>query len=66
MKHDRRPPGLPEFSAPVTDRPTDTGRVLLPPVDRALFLPPPAAEPPAPAAARRPLVGGGLVFSSGT
>ncbi|MEW1914717.1 hypothetical protein AB0442_41170 [Kitasatospora sp. NPDC085895] len=64
MKEDRRPLGLPEFSAPATDRPTGTGRRPLPPVDRALFLPPLAAEPPAPAPARRPLADGGLLFSS--
>ncbi|MEV6207308.1 hypothetical protein [Kitasatospora sp. NPDC051914] len=65
MSDDRRQLGLPEFSAPATDRPAAAGRRTLPPVGRALFLPPPATEPPAPAPARRPLADGGLTFSNG-
>jgi hypothetical protein len=56
--------GLPEFSAPATDRPVTADRRSLPPVDRALFLPPPAADEPDPASVRRPLAEGGLTFSS--
>lgn len=64
MNGDRRPLGLPEVSTPATDRPAATERRALPPVDRALYLPPPATEPPSPAPARRPLADGGVVFSS--
>ncbi|MFC5645155.1 hypothetical protein [Kitasatospora cinereorecta] len=63
MSRDRRPLGLPEFSEPATDRPA-TDRRPLPPIDRALFLPPPATEPPTPTTARRPLTAGALPFSS--
>ncbi|WP_078661602.1 hypothetical protein [Streptomyces sp. NRRL B-24484] len=63
MSDDRRPLGLPEFSAPATDRPEAADRRPLPPVDRALFLPPPGTEQPAPAPVRRTLADGGLTFS---
>ncbi|WP_354644567.1 hypothetical protein [Kitasatospora camelliae] len=63
MNEDRRPLGLPAFSASSVDRPITPGRRPVPTVDRALFLPPPSEEPSAPAPARRPLSGGGLTFS---
>ncbi|MEV7180325.1 hypothetical protein [Kitasatospora sp. NPDC093679] len=63
MNGDRRPLGLPEFSAPATDRPDPAERRPLLPVDRDLFLPPPSTEQPAPEPARRPLADGGLTFS---
>lgn len=65
MTDHRRSLGLPESSGSAADRPvTPAARRALPPVDRALFLPPPTSEPPAPAPARRVLAGGGLEFSS--
>ncbi|MCU7820714.1 hypothetical protein [Kitasatospora sp. DSM 101779] len=65
MTDDRRPLGLPVFSAPHTDAPAVPDRRPLPPIDRALFLPPPGQEAPA-AADRRPLATGGLTFSEPT
>jgi hypothetical protein len=61
---DRRPLGLPEFSAPAADRPTAGDRRRPPQVDRALFLPPPSTELPV-SPVRRQLAGGGLTFSDG-
>jgi hypothetical protein len=55
---------MPAFSAPAVDRPESGGRRPLPPVDRALFMPPPSTGPTDLAPARRPLADGGLVFSS--
>ncbi|MEV8097107.1 hypothetical protein [Kitasatospora sp. NPDC085879] len=63
MNDDRRPLGLPVFSAPDTDAPVAPDRRPLPAVDRALFLPPPGQEPE-PAPERRPLSAGGLTFSA--
>ncbi|GJF33564.1 hypothetical protein KNE206_62640 [Kitasatospora sp. NE20-6] len=61
MSADRRPLGLPDFSAPAVDAPV-AGRRPLPPVDRALFLPPPVEEPVAERPARRPLTVGAMAF----
>jgi hypothetical protein len=63
VSDDRRPLGLPAFSAPAVDRPEAGARRPLPPVDRALFAPPPATGPTGPAPTRRPLAEGGLTFS---
>ncbi|MEV8099306.1 hypothetical protein [Kitasatospora sp. NPDC085879] len=65
MSDDRRPLGLPEFSALTTDRPQAADRRPLAPVDRTLFLPPPNTDQPDPTPARRPLADGGLTFSGG-
>ncbi|MEV6205679.1 hypothetical protein [Kitasatospora sp. NPDC051914] len=64
MNDDRRPLGMPVFSASATDAVDAPDRRPLPPIDRALFLPPPASEPTVPAPGRRPLADGGLTFSA--
>ncbi|MFJ1708508.1 hypothetical protein [Kitasatospora sp. NPDC088346] len=62
---DRRPLGLPVFSADASDRPAVPGPRPLPLLDRALFLPPPSDEPQSSAPARRPLADRGPLFSGG-